>query len=1180
MSLSYKDEMRLTHWVLNSLRLRLTGKRDSILPPAGVESDEDPAHTCLIGSLASAPDLTYHGPQPPSAMGMVLMVEPGAGHQVRLVLRGQFDVSHRYLPTLAVMERELNVVDGRPKDSQKLPEGFKMFTVSFNDIELNLNANALNVWQEVSLIPLIKAQAAVWAEDPRMFRRCSLNERGMANLIFPWQEGICETDDDLAAHLARHLFEGRDILQHDVRLRARLRVSPPSFVDMPSRFLLEVYLQNATSPLEGVSHGLRRPFLTDTYFEFDLVEGTQHPVPHRLQPEDYRYEPEDGVAGYGITCAVEQLASATFGTNSMPTFAQSRLDAPSAQEVGMPVAPRFHELANDPLSVLDGFVEALTHYGKTWDHVEAQLRGEGRAAELLALQADRQEYEAEVRRIEQGLGLLKAHPELMQCFAWMNEVMGQAIKLQKKSFDGWHLFQLGFVLTQVRAVYERHAQPDDGLAASDFVDVLWFATGGGKTEAYLGIIAFAMLYSRMQGRAFGTTAWMRFPLRMLSVQQFQRLSYVVAQAEMLRVRVGLEGHPFTVGYFTGSGTPSNVSRPDGSGAAVWLPDLSEEQLKGFQFISDCPFCGLVNSIEMERDYSRARLMHHCRNPECWTNASAGTGRHGEGIREEIGIYVSDEECYRYLPTVLVGTVDKLAVIAHNERFAGFFGAHRYFCPEHGFNQNAKCRHRRIKMGIRDEYESFECGNNSRTSAIRTVQLSPMSDPGFSFLIQDELHLLRESLGNFDAHYETLLQGLQSAHGGFPAKILAATATIKDFQSHLHNLYLKHGVRFPAPGATRGESFYARIAKDQDGPLIRRWFAGILPLGYSRGEAERATAEVATRFLDLIDAMRAELAREHLPDEEVFGFPAARSEQLLAYIGKYLNTDLVFANQKRQITSIVEHLENLHGRRTVERHHKLLDGQTPLEAILAAIRIVETKGPDDPMRHLIATSVVSHGVDIAELNFMVLDGWPRSTADYIQSSARSGRVHPGIIISVLNSAKLFEAGVFLNFGDYHFFLEKLVDSVPINRFAPHILQRTLPGVFAAVILNWAKHQPGWGAQLDRSARKLSEALAAEDGAARAAIRATVLSTLSVPSSLKGVFDRRVLAEFQKKLESEVDRALHRLQNLSASQTEADVGAALESIFQFGPMRSFRDIENQIAVLPAGPRESEVLAALGK
>ncbi|MPW16805.1 hypothetical protein GCT13_07605 [Paraburkholderia sp. CNPSo 3157] len=184
------------------------------------------------------------------------------------------------------------------------------------------------------------------------------------------------------------------------------------------------------------------------------------------------------------------------------------------------------------------------------------------------------------------------------------------------------------------------------------------------------------------------------------------------------------------------------------------------------------------------------------------------------------------------------------------------------------------------------------------------------------------------------------------------------------------------------------------------------------------------------------------------------------------------------------------------------------------------------------------------------------------------------------MSVLNSSKLFEAGVFLNFSDYHFFLEKLVDSVPINRFAPHILQRTLPGVFAAVVLNWATHQKGWGTSLDRSARKLADALGAEDGHARTAIRKQLLAALAVPPVLSRYFDERVLSGFQEKLESEVERALYRFQNLSASLAEADIGTALASIFQFGPMRSFRDIENQVRVLPAGPREAEVLAALGK
>jgi hypothetical protein len=343
---------------------------------------------------------------------------------------------------------------------------------------------------------------------------------------------------------------------------------------------------------------------------------------------------------------------------------------------------------------------------------------------------------------------------------------------------------------------------------------------------------------------------------------------------------------------------------------------------------------------------------------------------------------------------------------------------------------------------------------------------------------------------------------------------------------------------------KGESFYSRISRDGDDLLIRRWFVGVLPLSFARGGTERAAAELASRYLDQIDEWLEGLAHQDAAVLAQVGFPAERSQEVRDYVGKYLNTDLIYANQKRQTTVIREHLENVNARDGKTRTHLLLDGQTPLDDILGAIHLVETKATNGPMRHIVATSVVSHGVDISELNFMVLDGWPRSTAEYIQSSARSGRVQPGIVMSILSPGKLFESGVFLNFGDYHFFLDKLVDSVPINRFAPNVLQRTLPGVFTAVVYNWAKFQ------------------------------------LDIPSALHQHFDVRVLATFRKQLGEEVNRGLHRLQNLNAANTDKDLGAALESIYQFGPMRSFRDIENQVEITPLDSKSAHVLNALGR
>lgn len=792
--------------------------------------------------------------------------------------------------------------------------------------------------------------------------------------------------------------------------------------------------------------------------------------------------------------------------------------------------------------------------------------------------ADSQAFSAEISLIKDGIALLRQDADLLQSFIWMNEAMSRAIKLQGKSFKGWHLFQLGFILTQIRSIYERHAQVDSATNSWDYADVLWFATGGGKTEAYLGIISMAMLYARKSGREYGVTAWMRFPLRMLSVQQFQRLSYVMAQSNIIREREKLEGWPFTIGYYTGGGTPNAIS--SSYEELHFLPLMTEEKLRELRFISDCPYCGQIDSVQVTRNLAKARISHVCSNQHCWSNTAASAGNLGQGIRGEIGIYISDEETYRFLPTVLVGTVDKLAVISHNQRFANFFGAARYYCPEHGFSQTSICEHKRIVKEA-DSFKANPCGNNTRSSMVKVANIAAMRDPGISFAIQDELHLLRESLGNFDAHYESLLSTLQSYHGGKPPKILAATATIKEFESHIHHLYLKRARRFPSPGINQGESFYARKAVNpaNDEPLIRRWFAGILPIG--RGNvAMQAVAEVSAKYLDQVDEWREALIKDDARLMNRLGIDTSKTGDVLAYIEKNLNADLIYANSKRNILEVQRFLDEKSGERIEERTSILLDGNTRLDRILNAIHHVENKLPSDTCRTLVATSVVSHGVDIAELNFMVMAGWPKSTAEYIQASARSGRVHPGIVMCVLSSKQLFESGVFMNFNDMHLFLDKLVDSVPINRFAPNVLDRTLPGILSAVILNWGRQQ-SWGGDLNRNVKPLVTALQSTAGASVGnALKAIATASLSIPTSLSGQFDPRVLAGFNRTLNDGVDRAIYELSRWPGSKNEQQLGESLKEIFTYAPLRSFRDIENQIQIKPSDYTSNKILTALGR
>lgn len=1185
MSFTYLDKMRLTEHFLSSLKLRLTDKTSVVLPDEGVlYATTNPATKSLLGGIGPQPDPDFTGPQPPSAIGMVLMVVPDEHGLVTCKVSGQFDVAHRYIPDLELMRQNIIPETSGPKISQQIALSFRRYTISFTDVPLDfVSTDAIHWVHDESVIKdTLKQWEARWLADPRVFRQCHTTDKGGAKYHFTWNDALMDSQERFDKIIYAEIFaDPNKVLPYAVKLRGRLRPAPASFGQPKNTFLLELYLENDIFTETARAYGVDLPFLLDAGFTARLEKGTHLRVPHRLQPEDYRFIEEDGVAGYGITCAVNQLSSTTFATNSLPTTAQPRVEAPTAEEVGMLERPTYFALAADPIPVIDSFLIALRDYGKEWAARVDAFDPLTQADEITAATGDRKSFDKELSRIEDGIALIRQHAPLRQSFQWMNDAMDRAIRLQKKSFDGWHLFQLGFILTQVRAIYERHAPASEVTGVAETADVLWFATGGGKTEAYLGIIAMSMLYGRKVGRLYGTSAWMRFPLRMLSVQQFQRLSYVVAQANMIRQTEGLGGHPFTIGYFTGGGIPNSISSTYDNDIRNFLPALSEDQLAAYQFISDCPYCGTERSVKLDRHYEHARLKHVCGNTACWSNSQADTGEHGEGVRGEIGIYVSGEECYRYLPTVMVGTIDKLAVIAFNKRFAAFFGTSNVFCPEHGFTEEWKCGHNRIVKTTDGGYEAKLCGNHSKTSPIRTVVVKPLLDPGFPLLIQDELHLLRESLGNFDAHYETLLAALQVAHGGQTPKVLAATATIKNFEAHIHNLYLRQACRFPAPGATRGESFYARRKVDPESgtPLVRRWYAGILPIG--RGNAAmRGVAEISSRFLDQVDAWR-ELLRQNDPVLlGALGFDVGKAPLALTYIERNLNTDLVYVNKKRAIMEILRFMEEANATRGVDRHHFQLDGESTLDAILGAIHHIERKAPDDSRRHILATSVVSHGVDIAELNFMVLAGWPASTSEYIQASARSGRVHPGIVMSVLASNKLFESNVFLNFDDYHFFMEKLVESVPINRFAPNILDRTLPGVMSAVILNWARHQHGWGKGLDRYIKSLHKELNTAGSPARTEILRVVMAALTVPVHLRPEFDVRVLTNFASSLDDKVKGALHRLENWSAAKMERSINEALGDYFEHEPLRSFRDIENQIQIKFVSESTERVLDALGR
>ncbi|MEJ2041962.1 MAG: hypothetical protein P8X74_05425 [Reinekea sp.] len=645
-TLSFEEKSNFNRKLIDALSLRLRDKDVDVIPwPGVVYNDFLPFEMAIAGSIGYAPNPDFEGTQPPNAMGMVLLVAPDSQGKISAMINGQFDVCLRQIPDLAVQKAKLKKEGGDPKATQSVALSYRRITVEFRDVAIALDVGAdLNKW----VIPMagnaLDAALAEFQErclgDPRIFKVPKKLDSGSAKFAFNWPEGGVEDavadQEEFNGIIMRDLFERNDdVMRHNVRLRARARRAPASLSDIPNTYLVEIFIEHLTTRDQARAFGLdSNAFLFDVRFSAKLNQGTGHLLPHKLAPKDYRYKEDDGVAGYGITTSVELMGPNHYTTNAIPVSGLNRIKNPEPEEFGMSSRPTFSTLADNPVPTLQGLVASMDDYLDDWHkRIDAMMAaGDNEEADIAA--SERALMVAERQNISDGVSLLEKYEHLMQAFKWMNEAMLKAFRHQGKPIEQWRLFQIGFILTQVRAVYERCCPESEVSQHLETAEVLWFATGGGKTEAYLGIVIMAMFYERMNQRLYGTTAWLKFPLRMLSVQQFQRLSYVVAQANRIKAKVGdlLPGHPFTIGYFTGRGTPGNISSNYNDSEPHFLPRLDAVSLHKLRFISDCPYCDREDSVKVVADIPGARLKHICVNTECWSNTGTPEGIYGEGIR--------------------------------------------------------------------------------------------------------------------------------------------------------------------------------------------------------------------------------------------------------------------------------------------------------------------------------------------------------------------------------------------------------------------------------------------------------------------------------------------------------------------------------------------------------------------
>jgi hypothetical protein len=724
-------------------------------------------------------------------------------------------------------------------------------------------------------------------------------------------------------------------------------------------------------------------------------------------PKSYRFDRQ--IPGVGVNCCCDASEDRRrIWTVTVPIHRQATLNHRKLDGVDL----TFAGLGEDPVPSLTEIATAMEQFRLTeWRETRSKTSRLSDGEVLLRdFAVDLADFETECAEFRAGLALLKTpkYGALLRAFMLMNRSFDRVNKAKD-----WRLFQIVFVVRNLVALAARE-WPE--VETNEDVEILWFPTGGGKTEAFLGLILTALFFDRLRDRKRGTTAVIRLPLRLLSLQQFQRVVDAVAAADIVRQEELSPngGKPFSVGHWIGKESSPNLVKPDD--VRRWKS--SPKELAKYQKIRRCPYCG--SSVTLSFDERYWAIVHRC------DAACRYDGR--------LPLFIVDDEIYRFLPSVVVGTVDKLAALGFQQRFANLLGSPGAYCPQHGFSPQSRCLVQNCNA---------------------TMKPYHLKDPVPSLHVQDELHLLKEDLGTFDGHYETAVLGIQELipHGK-RWKTIAATATIEKFEWQAAHLYCSKARRFPAAGPRMGESFYS-VTEDR----VSRVFLGILP--FSRSHIN-AMVSVLWIYHRAVIQMRLAASKSKDAFNELTGISvdtvsrdeiqqAVRDYELsLTYVLTRKSGDQMAESINTQIAGYLRDLNE------APLNCDSLTGQTLAHEIESIMKRIDDSGTrpvgDEPhIDAIIATSMISHGVDVERFNFMGFFGMPRMTAEYIQASSRVARAHPGLACVVFSPSRERDRSHYHIFDKYHEYLERLVEPAAINRWARHSATYTLPGIFIGFLL---------------------------------------------------------------------------------------------------------------------------------
>ncbi len=886
---------------------------------------------------------------------------------------------------------------------------------------------------------------------------------------------------------------------------------------------------NATVP---PSNNNSEPFLFDTEACFSLEGATFHPFEIELAPRGFRYDRT--IWGRGHNCAIQRDPNFTnrLVTTHTPIYEQNRYETSSE-----PNAP-FDALSEDPVTILARILSAMEDYRSEWDRAEIEYTERDPLWEQKHSEEfnnDRETYDSEIQSFKRGLQLVKQDTDVNFAFKLTNKTFRELGNNHNKPKTEWRLFQIVFIVSQIPGIVALRDSKDLDESEREKVDIVYFPTGGGKTEAYLGVIVFHCFFDRLRGKSAGVTAWTRFPLRLLTLQQTQRMADAIGIAELVRRKqtdprlVSELVDPFSVGYLVGSeATPNEILNPQAykfaqpKDTVLWSQANDSQKRQQWKRIVTCPNCR-TDSVEVDFDAHTVRIVHRCTMPGC---------AFPEG---EIPIFVVDNEIYRYLPSVIVGTIDKLAGLGNQRKFAQILGYVTGRCAIHGYYAKKCCQK--------------DCEwNSERRRRSNLDHPAPSGLSGPTLFVQDELHLLKEGLGTFDGHYETFTQRLREEFSqNNTLKIIASSATIEAFERQVEHLYGRNRAvarRFPGPGPTLQDSFYAQTRR-----YPQRLYIGVLPHNKTIFNTILELIEFYHREIQLLQRLSSDSPNPYR------GTYKPGTQAWNNMLDNYI-TSLTYFLATRELDGIHTDLEgDTNGRLRRENMYSLiideLTGDTSTEEVTRILEKLERAGSIEQANSVLATSMVSHGVDIDRLNAMIFYGMPRQSAEYIQASSRVARSHVGLVFMCMHPARERDRSHYTYFNKYHEYLGQLVEPVAINRWATYSIDRTLPGLFMAVLLQLLAYRqdtvsPGKYYRREHVAKE---------------INARRITTVDFVPLLKEAYQRYVqegidLDMLNQKIENQVDDFLY---NKIAPAVTGFVSEALEP---HKPMRSLRDVDETV------------------